>query len=112
MLRHILFAAAALLAAQAPYAQETWPARPVRIIVPSSPGGGTDVFARLLGQALGESLKQTFIVENRPGANGNIGAEAVARSAPDGYTLLVSANAALAINPELQKGGSFDPARD
>ena len=70
------------------------------------------MFARLLTQALSTSLKQQFIVENRPGASGNIGSEAVAHAAPDGYTFLVSANAALAINPVLQKSPSFDPERD
>ena len=94
------------------WSQENWPAKPARLVVPSSPGGGTDVFARLLAQALTESLKQQFLVDNRPGASGNIGSEIVARSAPDGYTFLVSANAALAINPVLQKSLSFDVDRD
>jgi len=93
-------------------AQETWPARPVKLIVPSSPGGGTDLFARLLGQALGEALKQQFIIDNRPGASGNIGAEAAARSAPDGYTFLVSANPALTVNPSLYKKLPYDAERD
>ena len=93
-------------------AQDAWPSKPVRLVVPSSPGGGTDVFARLLANALTDSMRQQFLVENRPGASGNIGSEAVARSAPDGYTFLVSANAALAINPALQKNMSFDVDRD
>jgi tripartite-type tricarboxylate transporter receptor subunit TctC len=86
-----------------PAVAQEWPNRPVRIVVPSSPGGGTDVYARLLAQALGDSLKQQFIVENRPGASGNIGAAAVAKAAPDGYTFLVSANPALSVNPNLYK---------
>lgn len=103
--------ALALLAA--PLAgQEPWPARPVRFIVPSSPGGGTDLYARLLAQVLGESLKQQFVVENRPGASGNIGAEAAARSAPDGYTFLLSANPALTINPSLYKNLPYNAERD
>lgn len=93
-------------------AQEPWPARPVKLIVPSSPGGGTDLFARLLGQALGEALKQQFVVDNRPGASGNIGAEAAAKSAPDGYTFLVSANPALTVNPSLYKKLPYDAERD
>jgi tripartite-type tricarboxylate transporter receptor subunit TctC len=101
-----------VLAAAPAWSQDNWPSKPVKLVVPSSPGGGTDVFARLLAQALSESLKQQFVVENRPGASGNIGSEAVARSAPDGYTFLVSANAALAINPALQKNLSFDVDRD
>jgi tripartite-type tricarboxylate transporter receptor subunit TctC len=103
-----LLARAALCAG----AQEPWPSKPVRIVVPSAPGGGTDVFARLLAQALTEALKQPFVVENKPGANGNIGAETVARAKPDGYTLLVSANAALSINPAIQPGGTFDVTRE
>ncbi len=93
-------------------AQDSWPSRPVRIIVPSSPGGGTDLFARLLAQSLSENLKQQFIVDNRPGASGNIGAEAAAKAAPDGYTILVSSNPALAINPSLYKNLPYDPERD
>lgn len=93
-------------------AQDAWPARPVRLIVPSSPGGGTDLYARLLGQALGDALKQQFVVDNRPGASGNIGAEAAARSAPDGYTFLVSANPALTVNPSLYKKLPYDAERD
>jgi len=93
-------------------AQDTWPARAVRLVVPSSPGGGTDIYARLLAQGLGEALKQQFIVENRPGASGNIGAEIAAKAAPDGYTILVSANPALVINPSLYKSLPYDPLRD
>ena len=89
-----------------------YPVRPVRIVVPSAPGGGTDFYARLLAQSLAEGLKQTFIVENRPGAAGNIGAEVVAKAVPDGYTLMVSANPALAINPSLYKKLPYDAERD
>lgn len=106
-------AACALLLVVVPAgAQEAWPARPVKLIVPSSPGGGTDLYARLLGQALGDALKQQFIVDNRPGASGNIGAEAAARSVPDGYTFLVSANPALTVNPSLYKRLPYDAERD
>src|SRR5256886_7730835 len=98
-------------AAQA-QAQEAWPARPVKLIVPSSPGGGTDVYARILAQALAESLKQQFIVDNRPGASGNIGAAAAAKSAADGYTFLVSANLALAVNPSLYRELPYNAERD
>src|SRR5437660_7979071 len=93
-------------------AQEAWPARPVKFIVPSSPGGGTDLYARQLAQALSESLKQQFIVDNRPGASGNIGAEAAAKSAPDGYTFLVTANPAIAVNPSLYKNLQYNAERD
>jgi tripartite-type tricarboxylate transporter receptor subunit TctC len=107
--------AAALALVLLPFAaagQEGWPARPVKLIVPSSPGGGTDLYARLLGQALGEALKQQFVVDNRPGASGNIGAEAAAKSAPDGYTFLVSANPALTVNPSLYKNLPYSAERD
>src|SRR3954470_7772804 len=91
---------------------QDWPVRPVRIVVPSSLRGGTDVYARLLAQALGESLKQQFIVENRPGASGNIGAAAVAKAAPDGYTFLVSANPSLSVNPSLYRNLPYDAERE
>lgn len=93
-------------------AQDLWPARAVRFVVPSSPGGGTDVTARLFAQALGEQLKQTFVVDNRPGASGNIGADAAAKAVPDGYTFLVSANASIVIGPHLFKKLPFDVERD
>src|SRR4029077_13699745 len=94
------------------HGQDAWPARPVKLIVPSSAGGGTDLYARLLGQALGDALKQQFTVDNRPGASGNIGAEAAARSAPDGYTFLVSANPSLTVNPSLYKKLPYDAEKD
>src|SRR3979490_461174 len=103
-MNRILLCLALLVSCFAAQAQEAWPARPVKFIVPSSPGGGTDVYAPLLAQALGESLKQQFIVDNRPGASGNIGAAAAAKSAADGYTFLVSANPALAVNPSPHRG--------
>lgn len=93
-------------------AQTDWPTKPVTVVVPSSPGGGTDTYGRLLAQALTEQLKQTFIVENRPGASGAIGATAVAGAAPDGYTMLVASNSSLGINPALYKTLSYDVARD
>src|SRR3954469_25963997 len=102
----------AFLATSQVVCSQDWPVRPVRIVVPSSPGGGTDVYARLLAQALSESLKQQFVVENRPGASGNIGAAAVAKSAPDGYTFLVSANPALAVNPSLYRNLPYNAERD
>src|SRR5258706_8089646 len=94
------------------HAQESWPARTVKFIVPSSPGGGTDLYARQLAQALSESLKQQFIVDNRPGASGTIGAEAAAKSGSDGYTFLVTANPAIAVNPSLYKNLQYSAERD
>src|SRR5262245_53458380 len=103
--------ALALLAAPAA-AQDAWPTKPVRLVVPSSPNGGTDLYARLLAQALGNALKQPFVVDNKPGTNNNIGAEAVAQAAPDGYTFLVSANPAITINPSLYPNLPYSAARD
>ena len=102
----------ALLASGVSHAQDAWPSKPVRFIVPSSPGGGTDVYARLLAQGLSDALKQQFVVENRPGASGNIGAAAAAKSAPDGYTFLVSANPALSVNPSLYRELPYNAERD
>jgi tripartite-type tricarboxylate transporter receptor subunit TctC len=98
-LLHAVFAVAVTLAATIAPAQEPWPSKTVKLIVPSSPGGGTDVFARLLAQALTDSMGQQFIVENRPGASGTVGAQAVASAPRDGYTFLVAANASIAIGP-------------
>jgi tripartite-type tricarboxylate transporter receptor subunit TctC len=84
----------------------------VRIVVPSSPGGGTDVFGRILAQALTEQKKQTFLVDNKPGASGNIGADLAAKSEPDGYTILVASNSSLGINPALYRTMPFDIERD
>jgi tripartite-type tricarboxylate transporter receptor subunit TctC len=99
------------LLAQTPPAQ-SWPTRPVRLIVNFPPGGAADVLARLIGQSLSETLGQPFVIENKGGANGNIGGEAVARSAPDGYTLLMSSGSMVAINPHLYASMPFDPAKD
>jgi tripartite-type tricarboxylate transporter receptor subunit TctC len=92
-------------------AAQSFPVRTVRLIAPFAPGGATDVLARLTAQKLGERWGQTVIVDNRPGAGGNIGAEAGARSAPDGYTLLV-AGAPHAINMTLYRNLSYDLAKD
>jgi tripartite-type tricarboxylate transporter receptor subunit TctC len=105
---------ALLAAAGVPHAgaQDAWPARPIRFVVPSSPAGGTDVYARLLAQALAGPLRQSVVVENKPGGGGNIGAAAVAKAAPDGYTFLVSGNPSLVINPAIYRDLPYDAARD
>ena len=90
---------------------QTYPARPVRVLVGFPPGGGTDINARLLAPKLSEYLGQPFVVENRPGANGNVGADFVAKSAPDGHTLLFTTSA-LAINMSLYKNLPFDALKD
>jgi tripartite-type tricarboxylate transporter receptor subunit TctC len=84
-------------------AEEAWPSKPIRIIVPYTAGGGVDTVARLLGDKLGKSLGQPVIVDNKPGASGMIGAQAAAKSPPDGYTLLLSAAGEIAVNPHLYK---------
>jgi tripartite-type tricarboxylate transporter receptor subunit TctC len=92
-------------------AAQSYPARPVRIIVPTSPGGGNDFVARHVGQKLGERLGQQFIVENRPGAGGAIGTAQAAKAAPDGYTLLLGFVGQLAMSPHVEKVG-YDPLKD
>ncbi len=92
-------------------AQSDYPSKPVKIIVPSAPGGGTDISARVLAQFLSQSMGQQFFIENRPGAGNMIGIEAVARSAPDGYTLLMTAST-LTINHLTYKKVLYDTVRD
>ena len=109
-----IFAAAAIAAVLTialPAAAQGWPARPVRMIVPYTPGGGIDTVARTLAQKLTEQLGTTFVVENRPGAAGVLGAEIVARAAPDGYTLLASSTE-FAINPSVRPKLPYDPFKD
>src|SRR5687768_4793401 len=111
--RVLLAAGAATLAAPALRAQtNAWPSKTVRIVVPYPPGGSSDIIARAISQPLQEALKQTVIVENKPGANGNLGAELVARSAPDGYTMLLCDTGALAISPSVYTRLTFDPSKD
>lgn len=93
-------------------AAQTYPSKPVRLIVPFAPGGATDVIARLAGQKLSEQLGQPFLVDNRPGANGNIGTEVAVKSAPDGYTLVMSYDGTMAINPSVYRKMPFDPVKD
>ena len=92
--------------------QGAWPAKPIRFIAPFPPGGSSDVLCRLLGQKLTEGLGQPVTVDNRPGAGGNIGHEAAAKSPGDGYTLLLSSSSTLATNPHLYKRLGFDPLAD
>jgi len=92
--------------------EAAYPNRAVRLIVPFPPGGGTDIVARTLGIRLGESLGQQIVVDNRGGAGGNIGVDAVAKAAPDGYTLVMATAAQIAINPHMYKKMPFDPVKD
>ncbi|HKW39121.1 MAG TPA: tripartite tricarboxylate transporter substrate binding protein [Burkholderiales bacterium] len=91
---------------------QAWPSKPVRIVVPFAPGGTADTLGRLVAHKLGESLKESFVVENRGGAGGVIGSELVAKAEPDGYTLVVSGVASHCIAPALRKDFPFDPLRD
>ena len=91
---------------------QNYPVKPIRFVVNFAPGGGTDLVARAMGVRFSEKLGQQVIVENRAGANGNIGADFVAKAAPDGYTVLITTNAPIAINPHLYKKLPFDPLTD
>ena len=93
-------------------AQAAWPSKPIKIIVPYPPGGSSDIIARAISQPLSEALKQSVIVENKPGANGNLGADFVAKSNPDGYTILLCDVGALAISPSVYTKLPFDPSKD
>lgn len=101
----------ACIAGPSLYAQG-YPVRPVRVVVPYPPGGTADLLARLVGQKLSETLGRSFIIDNRGGAGGNIAGEMVAKSAPDGYTLLLANAPVLAVNPSLYSKLPFDPIKD
>jgi len=91
---------------------QAWPTKPVRIVVPFPPGGTADTLGRLVAAKLGESLKASFVVENRSGAGGAVGSDLVAKAAPDGYTLVISGIASHVIAPMLPQGTPYDPVRD
>ena len=113
--RHLFIIVSAFLAvlvlSDAAFAQ-TWPMKPITIVVPYPPGGGIDPVARLISQKLSERLKQQFLVDNKPGASGMIGAAYVAHSAPDGYTLMISQMAEIVINQHLVKNMTYSPEND
>ena len=113
--RDFIAAAAAASAGALPglvWAQDAWPVKPVRLIVPFPPGGPTDVMGRTAAKAMGDKLGQQFVVENRAGAGGNIGTDAVAKAAPDGYTLGLSAISSLAIGPHMYAKFPFNVEKD
>lgn len=93
-------------------ANDAWPSKPIRLVVPYPPGGSSDIIARSIGQVISQELKQSVVIENKPGANGNLGAEFVARAQPDGYTWLLADLGALAISPSVYTKLSFDPSKD
>jgi tripartite-type tricarboxylate transporter receptor subunit TctC len=111
-LARIAIAAAALACGAVAHAQDRWPSKPIRYIVPFAAGGTTDVLGRLITPKLGEALGTTFVVENRPGAGGNVGSEALARSAPDGYTIGGGTVSSHAINASLYPKMPYDNLRD
>ena len=113
--RLLLVAGAALVPATLPRlasAQGAWPNKPVRVVVPFAPGGTTDILARALAPELGKAFGQTFIIDNKPGAGGNLGSDIVAKSPPDGYTLLMGTVGTHAINASLYPKMPFDPVKD
>jgi tripartite-type tricarboxylate transporter receptor subunit TctC len=110
--RYSLAALAVVAASAACAGAQTYPTRPVTFVVPFAPGGGTEFLARLLGQRLEQRLGKPFVIENRPGGGGVTGAVSVARSAPDGYTLLMAPAPVMAINVSLHKKLPYDPATD
>jgi tripartite-type tricarboxylate transporter receptor subunit TctC len=111
--RQALLSTAAALSSPAAFAQkDNWPSKPLRIVVPYPPGGSSDIIARAIGNLMAESLKQSVVVENKPGANGNLGADFVAKSAPDGYTMLLCDVGALAISPSVYAKLPLDPSKE
>ena len=104
--------AVALIACAGPVLAQTYPAKTIRVIVPYPPGGGTDTAARLIGQKLAESLGRSVVVENRPGANGNTGTDAMAKAAPDGYTLGMATPGPVTAGKSLYPNLPYDPGRD
>ena len=104
--------ALALLGGGSARAQDAWPSKPIKLIVPFPPSGGTDLLSRELAAAISATTKWTFVIENRPGAGGNIGLEAAAKAAPDGYTIAMGQTANLAVNPALYAKPPFDAIKD
>jgi len=107
-----VFALTSICMVAGPACAQGYPSKPVRLIVPYPPGGGTDIFARLVGAKLAEALGQPFVIEQRPGAAGVIGADVAAKAAPDGYTIVIGQASNLAINVSLMKKLPYDPVRD
>ena len=105
-------AALGAVAAWPALAEEAWPAKPIRLIVPFPPAGGTDVLSRAISHAIAAHTKWQFVVDNKPGAGGNIGLDALAKSPPDGYTIGMGQTANLAVNPALYASMPFDPLKD
>ena len=112
MIRRTLFALAAACCLASAAQAQTWPSKPLHIIVPYPPGGSSDIIARAISKPLSEALEQPVVVENKPGANGNTGTDFVAKSAPDGYTMVLCDVGALAITASVYSKLPFDPSKD
>ena len=115
MSRFLLAAVAAALVLAGALAQafaQTYPARPITLIVPFPPGGSTTVVARIIGEKMSETIGQPVVIDNRGGAGGTVGTRSAAKSAPDGYTILLSYTATMAIGPNLQAAAGYDPRKD
>jgi tripartite-type tricarboxylate transporter receptor subunit TctC len=112
VLRSLLALAATSLLTGPLLAADAWPSKPIRLVVPYPPGGSSDIIARTIGPLLTQQLKQPVIIENKPGANGNLGADFVAKAQPDGHTLLLCDLGALAISPSLYTKLPFDLGKD
>lgn len=113
-MRHVIriLLACALAALAAPVLAQSYPTRPIKLLVSYPPGGASDLIARLIAEPLSKRLGQPIVVENRPGANGNVAGEAAAHAEPDGYTLLLGPSALFAVNPHLYAKMQFDPLKD
>jgi tripartite-type tricarboxylate transporter receptor subunit TctC len=109
--RTLLLGAAALCALPALQAQTAWPTKPIRLVVPFTPGGSSDILARAVGQKLSEAWGQPVVIDNVPGAGGSLGADRVAKAAPDGYTLLMGHIGTLAVNPSIYPKLPYDPVK-
>ena len=101
-----------LIAAAVSAAAQTYPSRPIRLIVPFPPGGSTDTYARIIARRLAETLGQAIVIDNRPGAGGALGAELAAKAAPDGYTIWIGQDGNLALGPAMRAKNNYDPVRD
>src|SRR5215216_5556094 len=112
MFRLFLAAGAACAFAAMPAAAQDYPAKPIKLIVPFPPAGGTDIMSRVVAQKLSENTKWNVVVDNRPGAGGNIGVDAATKSPADGYTIVMGQTSNLAINPSLFKALPYDPLKD
>jgi tripartite-type tricarboxylate transporter receptor subunit TctC len=112
LLCHLTFCSIVALGLSGPAHSQPYPSRPIRLIAPYEPGGGVDIMARLVARQLGQALNQTVAVENRPGAGGVVGTQALVSAPPDGYTLILDSTSPIAVAPFLVKNLSYDPQKD